>query len=89
MEIKFDPEYNICMLELNSLSALKNIIFLASSASKLGEVTTVHFVNNLKLSHVVSVRASIPLVRHEKVCATKIITFPTLALRSHPEPLRP
>ena len=76
MEIKFDPEFNICMLELNIFSALKNIIFfLASSASKLGEVTTVHFVNNLKLSHVVSVRASIPLVRHEKVCATKIITF--------------
>ena len=28
MEIKFDPEFNICMLELNSLSALKNVIFL-------------------------------------------------------------
>ena len=39
MEIKFDPEFNICMLELNSLSALKNVIFLATSALKLGEVT--------------------------------------------------
>ena len=39
MEIKFDQEFDICMLELNSLSALKNIFFFASSALKLGEVT--------------------------------------------------
>ena len=39
MEIKFDQEFDICMLELNSLSALKNVIFLATSALKLGEVT--------------------------------------------------
>ena len=50
MEIKFDQEFDICMLELNSLSALKNIFFLASSASKLGEVT-VHFANNLSSAY--------------------------------------